>query len=138
MLDEIYDSADGFARALDRAAEKFADEAELLVRKTVIDFAEKVKTETPRDTGRAAAGWLLTTDIPSDYEPPDGSYPIAPVEDPGFAGTGMYWLVNNLEYIEVLEDGHSDQAPTGMVANGMNAFEALLNDQLAGTETLKR
>jgi hypothetical protein len=136
-MDRIYDSAEGFARALDRAVDRFEDEADTVVRKTVIDVTEKIKKDTPRDTGRAAAGWILTSDQPSDYEPPEGNYDLTPPQDSGDAASYMWWIVNNLEYIEPLEDGHSDQAPNGMVANALNAFGRLLSDQLDDMETIE-
>jgi hypothetical protein len=137
MLDEMYESAEGFARALDRAVDQFEDEAGSVTRKTLIDVTEKIKKDTPRDTGRAAAGWILTSDQPSDYAPPEGKYSLTPPQDPGSASTWKWWIVNNLEYIEPLEDGHSDQAPTGMVANALNSFDRLLSNQLDGMETIE-
>jgi hypothetical protein len=143
MLDEMYDSAEGFARALDRYAERVGIETETTVRKTVIDFASKVIKDTPHDTGRARASWLLTTDQPGEEVAEEKKHPEyqgnnpPPATDPGRAETGEYWLVNNLEYIEALEDGHSKQAGTGMVANALNAFADHLNNQLDGMETIE-
>ena len=137
MMDRIYDSADGFAKALDWAVEQFEGEADTVVRKTVIDVTEKIKKDTPRDTGRAAAGWINSSDQPDSYTPPPGYYGLTPPQDPGPADTWEWWIVNNVEYISVLEDGHSDQAPQGMVANALNAFDRLLSGQLDGMETIE-
>lgn len=148
MIDQIYDSAEAFGNALDRVVDKFEDEVNTVVRKSTIDVTEKVKKDTPRDTGRAAAGWILTSDQPSNEVPAEDKYQTnygekvpanAPpsTEDPGEAVTFKWWIVNNLEYIEDLENGTSDQAPTGMVANAMNSFSQHLSDQVDGMETLE-
>lgn len=136
MFDRIYDNAVDFGRALDRVVDQFEVEADTVVRKAIIDTTEKIKKDTPRDTGRAAAGWIATSDQPSDHAPPPGAYKLTPPKDPGEAATWMWWIVNNLEYIQPLEDGHSDQAPTGMVANSFGAFADHLNRQLGGMETI--
>jgi len=137
MMDRIYDSADGFARALDRLVDKFEDETGTVIRKTCIDVTEKIKKDTPRATGRAAAGWINSSDQPGGYTPPPGYYGLTPPQDPGPAYIWEWWTVNNVEYISVLEDGHSDQAPEGMVANALNAFDRLLSGQLDGMETIE-
>jgi len=151
MIDDIYDSAEGFANALDRLADQFEDEASDVMRLTVIDVSEKIKKDTPRDTGRAAAAWMLTAGQPGDGTPPESQYQTSyggrvpanapsPVQDPGEDVNLMWYICNNLEYISILEDGMpggSDQAPTGMVANALNAFDQLLSDQLDGMETIE-
>jgi hypothetical protein len=137
MIDKMYDSAEGFAQALNKLVDKFEDEAGSVTRKTLIDLTEKIKKDTPRDTGRAAAGWLLTSDKPSEYVPPEGQYPLTTTNDPGPAGNWTWWIANNVEYIEPLEEGHSQQAPAGMVANALNAFDRLLSGQLKGKDTIK-
>ena len=96
------------------------------VQKIGIDIHAGIVNMTPVDTGRARGNWAVTAGSVST-EPrvdPNGSATIA-------AGTGAIvngidannvdratiTLGNNLPYIERLENGWSDQAPTGMVAN---------------------
>lgn len=69
----------------------------------------------PVDTGRARAAWGLTF-APSIPTLPPGVYPPPP--EPNWApitGTEIAYILNSVEYIEALEDGHSKQAPNGMV-----------------------
>lgn len=39
---------------------------------------------------------------------------------------GMIWVYNNVSYIEALEDGHSKQAPTGMVDGALNDIKTFM------------
>jgi hypothetical protein len=81
-----------------------------------------VVLKTPVDTGRARGNWFTTLTQPSarvsDNTDPSGREAIQ-------RGTGTItsvqpfgkiWITNNLPYIQPLEDGHSGQAPNGMVA----------------------
>lgn len=133
----MYDSANAFGAALDRVVDQFEADVDTVVRKSTIDLTEKIKKDTPRDTGRAAAAWILTSDRPSDKVPPEGNYNLTPPQDPGESATYLYFIVNNVEYISVLEDGHSEQAPEGMVANAFNAYTDFLNRQLDNVETIE-
>lgn len=137
MIDRIYDSANEFAKALDDVVKEIKDDTNAVIRKTLVDVTEKIKKDTPRDTGRAAAGWLLTAESPSDYVPPEGRYELTPVDDPGDAGNYTWHIVNNVEYISRLENGYSKQAPTGMVANALNSFTKLLKNNAKGQDTIK-
>ena len=60
---------------------------------------------TPVDTGNARLGW---------YVEPSGEYSA--------------WVVNRVEYIEVLEAGHSAQAPDGIIAMAMPMIDAAFGD----------
>lgn len=87
-----------------------------VVRKVAFDLHAKIVLRTPVDTGRARAGWDITVSDPTQYLPPPGQYgdkgPPSGVE---IHGDQPVYVVNNVEYIEALEYGHSKQAPAGMV-----------------------
>lgn len=137
MDDRMYESAAAFGQALDRLVAEIEEDADRVIRKTLVDVTEKIKKDTPRDTGRAAAGWLLTAESPSDYVPPEGKYGIISTDDPGNASNYTWHIVNNVEYISRLENGYSKQAPTGMVANALNSFARLLKNNAKGQDTIK-
>jgi hypothetical protein len=98
---------------------------EAIVTKTVIDLFAKIVERTPVDTGRARANWALAMDVNSpeyadltdaadwEYETEDGT---------------TIWIYNNLVYIEALEEGHSEQAPIGMVAISLQEFTTFLTN----------
>lgn len=137
MIDEIYDSANKFTKALDDIVKEIKDESNQVVRKTLVDVTEKIKKDTPRDTGRAAAGWILTAESPSNYIPPEGKHELTSTNDPGYASNHTWYIVNNVEYISMLENGHSQQAPTGMVANALNSFGNILKNNAKGSNIIK-
>lgn len=47
-------------------------------------------------------------------------------------GAGVHFLVNSLPYAEALENGHSSQAPRGMVGLAAIDFQAIVDSQVAG------
>ena len=90
---------------------------------------------TPIDTSRAMSGWVSQVDVPFMGEP---------VYTPGSRGStlgeavalnminindtaaqykfGQDWIIrNNVPYIELLEAGHSRQAPAGMMSFALQA-----------------
>jgi len=138
-MDRLYNSARAFENALMEAVEDFRIEVNTVVRKSLVDLASNVIQDTPRDTGRAAAGWSLTAGQPSNDAPPKGrsSYTVESPQDPGNAANMIWYLVNNVEYIEPLEDGHSDQAPQGMVAVNLQRYTQILQDAANQSEMLE-
>lgn len=69
----------------------------------------------PVDTGRARAGWGITTaeSIPA---PPPGTYGPPPLPDVSqLDGYTPAFILNAIPYIEPLENGHSKQAPNGFI-----------------------
>jgi len=138
-MDKLYDSAAAFERALMEAVEDFEIEVDTIVRKSLVDVAANIIRDTPRDTGRAAAGWSLTAGQPSDDVPPEGqdSYTVDSPQDPGSAGNLTWHLVNNVEYIESLEDGHSDQAPQGMLARNLQRYGQILQNAANQSEMVE-
>lgn len=82
---------------------------------------------TPVDTGRARGNWQCTIGSPFVGEDASGSVMKAQIVIPRRAGSVVY-LTNNVPYIGKLEyDGHSRQAPAGMVRVSVALFEGVLN-----------
>ena len=81
---------------------------------TAIDIA------APVDTGRFRNNNLVSLQHPdfgiSDNVDPNGTIAVQ-------RGIGVIYIQNNLPYAEALENGHSQQAPTGVYAN---AFHGVL------------
>lgn len=88
-----------------------------LVQKIALEALEGVVSRTPVDTGFARNNWDTTLHNPP-AETTDSASPIAQGEAvirsaPPFTDI---WISNGARYIRRLEDGHSGQAPEGMVA----------------------
>lgn len=103
-------------------AKKAKGDTQEIVRKVAIDVATKVVLRSPVDTGRFRANWITTLDAPAtdvlaDLDPSGSTAIGAAVSAVSDAALGQtIYIANNLPYARALEDGHSKQAPQGMVA----------------------
>ena len=75
---------------------------------------------TPVDTGRARANWLPSAEFPNDgFRPANYPPALSLQEAEKYFNAENYkneplpvlYISNNLPYIQVLNEGHSDQAP---------------------------
>ena len=101
----------------------------LATKKLAFDIFAGVVQMTPVDTGRARNNWHMSLNTPDDVvlESATGGAPGQPPTQEhlseqqqilaGLHQVGIVvWIQNNLVYAPVLEQGHSQQAPAGMVA----------------------
>lgn len=127
MTDRMYASAAEFATALDQMGQAIErDVFDKVIKKVLFDLWSELVKENPKDTGRSSASWMLDTDW-SDWQLPPGDYRSA--IDGSLEGVvnrlpvaERYVIFNNVEYISYLEDGHSQQAPSGFIANALAAL----------------
>lgn len=110
---------------------KTKKQAELIFRKVVLDLDQRVVLGTPVDKGTARANWNVSVNVPNlsndtEKRDPSGSGSIGEVQrTAALAALGdVIWLVNSLPYILPLEEGHSKQAPNGMVRINVRAISA--------------
>jgi len=82
---------------------------------------------TPRDTGRAQSNWNLVPGDVADLTTRDAGEP-SPM--PTATSADSWTISNNLHYILALEEGHSSQAPAGMVKTSIASEKALLEHDL--------
>ena len=95
------------------------------VKRIVIGLFHDIVMRTPVDTGCARASWRIGIGSPdTSHEDPAGKYPnaqatalqqTAKLDGWNDLDTPIY-ITNSLRYIGRLESGHSQQAPSGMVA----------------------
>lgn len=126
-----------FNADLDRFIKKTGIKTDVAVRKVALQIYGGVTKKTPVDTGRARANWNMnvgsidySVDSPDQYgkstgkHKGEGSAPASPRAkqlklDKG-DGEKVIYITNNLPYIGELENGHSTQAPRGMVSLTLN------------------
>jgi len=142
--------ATGFTNALRDLANTVSDRYNEVIRKACIDLYTKIVTRTPVDTGRARASWQLSDSgvnnaVWSNTGTSGVAHSAASSADianninqnvDGFTvdiSTDTVTIFNNLEYISFLEDGHSQQAPAGMVAVSLSEFEQHFRRHLASS-----
>lgn len=125
-----------FGVQLAKFAKKAGDKADTVVTKVCLDVAARVIEKTPVDTGRLRANWQASIGQPASGEvegnDKSGASTISKIIGPAGQAPGrVFYLTNNLPYAVVAEfglwgtsdgatqkttrDGHSIQAPNGMV-----------------------
>jgi hypothetical protein len=148
-LAKINSSVSEFNLNLDKFIEKIVPEKHLLLQKLVgLQFLKRVvelnpvgnaklwkplPSGKPRKApkgyvgGRSRANWQVQFNSFNNDEVPIISVPavigaaeIEAVDKP----FGVIWVFNNVPYIERLENGHSTQAPAGMVGIALAEVEA--------------
>jgi hypothetical protein len=122
------------------------------IRKAVIELFRRVILNTPVDTGQARGNWQASINSPisslMDTKDPEGSKAVNKMvniilskED---VSEAVFWLSNNLPYIDVLEfgeypnppkegtgktsGGFSTQAPSGMVRKSLKELEGIIKE----------
>lgn len=91
--------------------------------------------------GRSRANWAISVGVPgntADQKPEGGVFHKKPIsgqqQAEGFGAMatakpgGTIWIYNNVRYIKALEDGHSTQAPAGMVKVALAEIAAGLGE----------
>ena len=104
------------------------------IRATLFEVSTAIIKGTPADTGRARGNWQASvgrgaTGVVAAAGSVGSSEAkaIAEVDQTVSVAVGdLYYLTNNLPYIERLEYGWSQQAPGGMVRKNMQNFNRLL------------
>lgn len=140
-----------FTLALKAFAAKAGKNADLVVRKVVLDVGTRIVERSPVGDGtlwkrpppkgyiggRFRANWQYGNysgqGIPMNELPdidPSGAASINRIEStlPAEGCAGMrHILINNLPYAQALEDGHSTQAPAGMVGLVAVEFQSIVD-----------
>jgi len=118
-----------FSSDIAKFNKKFDKAAANIFRGTALGLFGKVVLRTPVDTGRLRGNWYASINSPSKKV--DGS-------EEGYEGIvyraklgDSIFLVNNLPYAKVIEDGtHSQQAPHGMVKVTVAEFQRVVKQHL--------
>ena len=100
-----------------------------IFRGTTLSLFGSIVLRTPVDTGRLRGNWYASLNRPSKKV--DGSAEgYEPTVFSAKLGDSIY-LVNNLSYAKVIEDGdHSDQAPHGMVKVTVAEFQRVVKQNV--------
>lgn len=124
-----------FNRQVAAAAKEFRRrEYETFIKKLGFDLLLRIVQKTPVDTGRARGNWRVS--INSMPERPieredKGGHKVINEEGRKITGAefeigDVIYISNSLPYAEPLENGHSGQAPQGMVQLSIDEVESRL------------
>lgn len=105
-----------------------------VVRKVVFDIDTRLIVKTPVDTGRARANWMVSVgsyvDQPTDNTDKVGNetsvQALNVLADYDFTKGDSVFITNSVPYIRPLENGHSKQAPNGMVKVTVAEFKDIV------------
>jgi hypothetical protein len=125
-------SARNFALDLKKFGRVIDEEAKVIFQKITLELDSRIVLGTPVETGRARGNWFPSVGAPSpavNDKATDKSGAAAISAATTMVGSltlgDVAWFTNNLPYILPLENGHSGQAPQGMVDINLNAVQAL-------------
>ncbi|MCK6444415.1 hypothetical protein [Elstera cyanobacteriorum] len=111
-----------FADQIAAFTKKAAERQDRVLQGVVKEVGERLVERTPVDAGEARSNWQASVNSPVAIHTPDldptGAGAIADigrVADRAKFGDAVY-VLNAAPHIKSLEDGHSKQAPAGMVA----------------------
>lgn len=103
-------------------------------RQVALMLHDRVVMRTPVDTGRARASWNIVEGTAADLSVADESFSggegggaaVARGKQENLSDANSYVISNNLPYIVRLENGHSQQAPAGMVLLAVEETKMLI------------
>ena len=139
-----------FADDIAKFAKKCGTNADLVVRKTVLDIGKSLVEKTPVGDpeywkspppkgyagGHARANWTYSEGVRVEKEikgiDKTGTSTIENIMSgiPMKAAGKVHYIQNSVPYIQALEDGHSRQAPNGMVSLTQIEFKVFLTKAL--------
>lgn len=122
-----------FSSDIEKIAKKLNQSVESTVRATALELFGSIIDGTPVLTGRAKGNWQTSINEPitSIVDRTGETESIAELKDVagGSIAGKILWLSNNLPYIRRLEfDGHSSQAPAGMVRINVSRIESIVSN----------
>ena len=122
-----------FSSDIEKIAKKLNQSIESTVRATALELFGSIIVGTPVLTGRAQGNWQTSIDEPitSIVDRTGETESIAELKDVagGSIAGKILWLSNNLPYIRRLEfDGHSSQAPAGMVRINVSRIKSIVRN----------
>lgn len=120
-----------FSLAVDAWIQKSKEITNKVIRKVAFDMSNGIIQKTPVKTGRARMNWALGIGTPNtqttDSVDPGGSAAanliLSGLADYDYESGNPIFITNSLPYIVPLENGHSTQAPNGMVKITVAEFQ---------------
>lgn len=124
-----------FNREVNEFAKSIGVKVSSLQKKIVLEALRRIVMKTPVDTGRARGNWQVTISSPSEKVMPNtfdkgGTETIqkALTVIEAIPPYSVVWISNNVNYITFLEEGSSQQAPSGMVALTVEELRQMFKD----------
>jgi len=116
-------------KRFDKVADRVGVSVVTLQKKLAFDIFADLVEQTPVDTGRAMNNWNISVGTVDRSVTDSGGSPggiqgakegIAAASLAGLQPFSTVWISNSLPYITFLNEGSSDQAPSGFVERSIN------------------
>ena len=123
-----------FASDIKKATEKYKEGYNTVVTESLFKVGRSIAFMTPVKEGRAQGNWFASLNTYDGTRKSDATTPqYDQIESIANISVGeIFYLTNNLPYIGKLEfEGHSTQAPQGMVRVSLENFGSMLKDSIA-------
>lgn len=111
-----------------------------VIKKIALDCFSKIILRSPVDTGRFRGNWQVEIgEMPAGtvaLDDKEGTAAISAAQAKilDLKAGDIIFLVNNLPYAWPLENGHSGQAPNGMVELTVIEYQKFVDDAVAATK----
>ena len=125
---------------LHKWAEKVETNVATLAKHIAFSAFEGVTQKSPVDTGRFKASWNIRQGKVDKSVKPEGKHKTSPRGQASSKPANVFnktskpydpWYIsNNLDYGPALENGHSNQAPTGMVKLTVIELKAFVRQEV--------
>jgi hypothetical protein len=115
-----------FADDLSKYCQAAGDKIDLVVRKSALELQASMIAKSPVDTGRFKSNWqcgLGGMNLETAATAGSDALGRTEVVLQGYRPGQTIWLTNNLPYAKRLENGWSQQAPSGMVRLTVQDFK---------------
>lgn len=126
-----------FAAEVGQWVSETQEDVDEITIKSVLEVRNRLIVNSPVDRGHFRGNWQYGLDRAPDGE----TYTVAAKERPAppppmphiaaKAAGHVHYLVNNVPYANRIEDGHSSQAPAGVVALRIAEWPSIVGDAVA-------
>lgn len=134
LNNKVCKDADEFVGAMLALFDVATTDVDWAVRTFILELSTRLIVRTPVDTGRTKMGWNID-ELPSEWIPPVGEYQeeeVIQAINKTIAELPMHskiTLSNNIDYLLVLEAGHSWQAPSGFINLALQEMKIALETE---------
>lgn len=121
-----------FSKSLTEFTIKTKESMDRAYEQIAVELYNRIVNNTPIDTGMARANWKIAAGT-MDSSTSESTHYKNIDSLPGLkVGVNEAWISNHLHYIYSLENGHSQQAPAGMVMVSIEELKMWVRSKFGG------
>jgi len=122
-----------FSNQIQGFADKTGEKMDRVLRRSSLDVLRRLVVRSPVDTGRFRGNWQTGLDLPTGEVEETDKFGNKTIESGASKVSNArigdsVFIINNLPYALPLENGHSSQAPHGMVGVTVAEWPGIVAD----------